>query len=61
MCLFWEFPGGAVVRTLVPLLLRAWIQSLVKELRSDKPSGTAQIEGKKKKYERETAETVPLG
>ena len=37
-----------MVRTLVPLLLRAWIQSLVKELRSDKPSGTAQIEGKKK-------------
>ena len=48
MCLFWEFPGGAVVRTLVPLLLRAWVQSLFEELRSNKPSGTAQKEGKKK-------------
>ena len=49
MCLFWEFPGGAAVRTLVPLLLRAWVQSLVEELRSDRPSCIAQKERKEKK------------
>ena len=35
-----EFPGGSVVRTAFSLP-RAWAQSLVRELRSHKLSGTA--------------------
>ena len=42
---YWkEFPGGPVVRTLLSLP-RAWVRSLLGELRSCKPCGTA----KKKK------------
>ena len=37
----WKFPGGSVVRTFTLSLLRAWVQSLLWELRSHKPCSTA--------------------
>ena len=46
--LTWEFPGSLVVRTpSAPSLTRAWVQSLVRELRTCKLQGVA----KKKKKE----------
>ena len=40
-----EFPGGPVIDSMLSLW-RAWVQSLVRELRSDKPQSVA----KRKKY-----------
>ena len=33
---YWGFPRGTMMRALVPSLPRAWVQSLVRELRSHK-------------------------
>ena len=43
-----DFPGGPVVKTALPTQ-RAWVQSLVGELRSHKPHCAAQKKKKKKK------------
>ena len=38
-----EFAGGLVVKTLVLLLWRVWVQTLVGELRSHKPHAMGKI------------------
>ena len=44
----WDFPGGPVVQTVL-LLQRAWVRSLVRELRSHTPCGALPPPPKKSK------------
>ena len=46
----WEFPGGPVVRTPLPLP-RAQVQSLVRELGSHKPHGHTHTKKDKSKHQ----------
>ena len=51
-----EFPGGPVVKTLLLPMHGAWVQSLVRELRSYIPHGKKQTQKQKQELGRERRE-----